>query len=330
MPASVALVCRLHLWHALDGVLPTPIDLPVQLERQGGRSIAFRARQVNGSEVVIKLTGERNSYPVERWVYQEYVRAGVPAPQILYYSASLPGIGLPCLVMTMIDGVQLFTTDPQHTGLYREVGELLWKMHSVPLLAPYFGLGAFLPSASRKHYASWYEFLIAHHAHLDSGEYLQQQGLWPDGAENLTVLDAKIATHRFQYVLNHGDFGPDHLLVFAGQVAGVIDPGDAFAGPPEYDLAYMALYIAGCEMQQILSHYRGEFNIEMIHVYATVIALHKAARAHRAGNLARASSFAVIAHNAYMHLQNFDNHKSSADQLLELSSRCYAEARKIS
>lgn len=331
IPASVpvALVCGQRLWQALAGVLPTPIGLPVPLERQGGRSIAFRARQANDGEVVIKLTGGRNSYPVERWVYQEYARAGVPIPHIFYYSASLPGIGYPCLVMTMIDGVQPFTADAQHAGLYSEVGELLGKMHAVPLLAPRFGLGAFLPSVAAKQYASWFEFVIAHHAHPDSGEYLRRHGLWPDGADDLTLLGAKIAAHRFRCVLNHGDFGPDHLLVSAGRVAGIIDPGEAFAGPPEYDLAHMALYISGRQLRQALSHYRGGPDLEMVHVYATVIALHKAARAHRAGNSSRAGGFAVIARNAYLCLQKPDAPTPGADLPFGLLSRHHAEFEKI-
>ena len=91
------LVCAQSLRQALIDVLPTPIGLPVALERQGRRSIAFRAHQVDGVEVVIKLTRGRNSYPAEQWVHHEYARAQVPVPQIVYYSASLPGIGCPCL-----------------------------------------------------------------------------------------------------------------------------------------------------------------------------------------------------------------------------------------
>ncbi|WP_420919353.1 phosphotransferase [Vibrio metschnikovii] len=37
--------------------------------------------------------------------------------------------------------------------------------------------------------------------------------------------------HRFSAVLNHGDFGPDHIFIEDGHISGVIDPGDAFAGP---------------------------------------------------------------------------------------------------
>ena len=287
-------MCARFLRKALIEVLPTRIGLPVALERQGHRSIAFRAHQVDGVKVVIKLTRGRNSYPEEQWVYHEYARAQVPVPRVLYYSASLPGIGCPCLVMTMIDGVPLFDADTPNIGLYGEVGEMLGKMHTVALPAARFGLGAFLPSAT-EWYHSWPAFVTAQHAHPTSGEYLRRHGLWPDCAEDLTLLSAKNSAHHFRCVLNHGDFGPDHILVRAGQIAGVIDPGECFAGPPEYDLAHIALYISECQLRQVLNHYPGQLDLEMVHVYAAVIALHKAGRAHRESNAVRANSFAVIA-----------------------------------
>ena len=288
------LACVRILRQALIDVLPIPIGLPVALEQQGHRSIAFRARQVDGVEVVIKLTKGRNSYPAEQWVYHEYARAQVPVPQIVYYSASLPGIGCPCLVMTMIDGVPLFDAVGPNIGLYGEVGELLGKMHTVDLPVARFGLGGFLPSATEWHH-SWSAFMTALHAHPASGEYLRRHGLWPDSTGDLDLLSAKISAHHFRCLLNHGDFGPDHILVRAEKIAGIIDPGECFAGPPEYDLAHIALYISECQMQLVLDRYPSQLDLEMIHVYATIIALHKAERPHRASNTTRANSFTAIA-----------------------------------
>jgi aminoglycoside phosphotransferase (APT) family kinase protein len=291
--------------------------------------MAFRARQSDGKEIVIKLTRGRNSYPVERWVYHEYARVGVPAPQALYYSARLQGIGYPCLVMTMIDGVPPFTVEAQRAGLYDDVGELLGKMHAVPVPAPRFGLGAFLPSAEAKRYADWPEFVTAHHAHPASGEYLRQNGLWSDEAGDLAQLCVMIAAHQFRCVLNHGDFGPDHLIVRAGRITGVIDPGEAFVGPPEYDLAHMALYISERQLRQALSHYHGYLDLEMVYAYAAVIALHKAARAHRAGNATRADGFAVIARNTFLRLKSPDATFPGSDLPLGLTSGHHADHEKF-
>lgn len=317
------------LWKALTAVLSTPISLPVPLERQGSRSQVFRARQAVGVEIVIKLTWGRNSYPVEQWVYHEYACAGVPVPQILYYSPSLPSMGCHCLVMTMIDGVPLFTADANHAGLYGGAGGLLGKMHSVLLPVQRFGLGAFLASGQENRYGDWSEFVTSHHLYPASGNYLRRNGLWPDDAGDLAVLGAKIAAHRFRCLLNHGDFGPDHLLVCAGRIAGVIDPGEAFAGPPEYDLAHVLLYISESQLRQVLSHYPGEPNLEMIRVYATVIALHKAARAHQAGNLARAKEFAVLAQNAYLFLEMQDALDLGAKLPFDLPPGFHTDFKKI-
>lgn len=290
--------------------------------------MAFRARQVDGVEIVIKLTTGRNSYPVEQWVYGEYARVGVPAPQVLYYCASLPSMGCPCLVMTMIDGVPHFATQDQDFGIFDKAGDVLGKMHKVPVQEQRFGLGAFLPSAEAEQYSDWTAFVTGLHAHPASGLYLRRLGLWPEGAGDFGLLGAKIAAHRFRCVINHGDFGPDHLLVRAGRIAGVIDPGEAFVGPAEYDLAHFALYILGHQMEQVLGHYPGEPDLEMIHVYAAVIALHKAARAHRAGNAARASRFALMARNAYRRLEQVNAFTLGAKLPVGLSPGGYAELEK--
>jgi aminoglycoside phosphotransferase (APT) family kinase protein len=290
--------------------------------------MAFRARQVDGVEVVIKLTKGRNSYPVEQWAYAEYARVGVPSPQVLYYCESLPSMGYSCLVMTMIDGVPSFTAEEQYAGLFGEAGDLLGKIHAVAVPNQRFGLGAFLLSTPTKQFTSWLQFVTAQHEHPSSGQYLRCHGLWPDCAGDLGLLGGKIAAHSFLCVVNHGDFGPDHLLVRAGRIAGVIDPGEAFVGPPEYDLAHIAIYISGYQLGQLLSQYPGDLDLEMVHVYSATIALHKAARAHQAGNVARARVFAQIAQNAYRCFEQLKASAFSAELPMSSSSGCYVELEK--
>lgn len=293
------------LQHILATELLTPISIPKLLKLQGRRSRVFSASQtVFGVEVIIKLTFKRDSYPVERWIHHQYISVGVPAPQVLYYSPCLPDIGCSCLVMTKIDGIPLFKASTDHIELYREAGYLLGKMHSVPLPAERFGLGAFLSSVQSSEYIDWNTFVTSYHEHPVSGEYLRQNGLWPEErAGDFFLLSSKIAAHHFDCVINHGDFGPDHLLVDKQEIAGIIDPGEAFAGPPEYDLAYMSLYISVSHLQQLLRCYSRKTDFEMMYVYATVIALHKAARALRAGNWIRAQKFAAFAGAAYLRLK---------------------------
>lgn len=291
-------MCPQLLRQVLNEVLSTPIDLPVALERQGRKSTAFRAVQTDGVVVIIKLTKGRNSYPTEAWVHEKYAHAQIPAPQVLYYSEHLPGIGSPCLVMTMIEGMPLFEAADSDSTLYGKVGALLGKMHMVELPTARFGLGAFLPSAAEWSF-SWSTFITVQHAYPQSGEYLQRHGLWPHCSGDFSLLGTRISAHRVHCVLSHGDFGPDHILVDSAGISGVIDPGECFAGPAEYDLAHLALYISENQFQQVLNGYPGRPDMDMVHVYAALIALHKAERALRAGDTAKANNFTAKACRHY-------------------------------
>lgn len=82
-------------------------------------------------------------------------------------------------------------------------------------------------------------------------------------------------------------------------------------------------------MRQVLSHYAGEQNLKMIHVYATVIALHKAARTHQAGNLTRAKDFAVLARNAYLCLEKSDAPALGAELSFDFPSEFHTNFKKI-
>ncbi len=62
---------------------------------------------------------------------------------------------------------------------------------------------------------------------------------------------------RFAPCLRHGDIGPEHVLVTdTGDLAGVIDWGDAEVGDPVFDLAWM-LHAMPAEGERVLGAYGG-------------------------------------------------------------------------
>ncbi len=62
---------------------------------------------------------------------------------------------------------------------------------------------------------------------------------------------------RFASCLTHGDIGPEHVLVTAaGDLAGVIDWGDAAVGDPVIDLAWV-LFAMPDEGERVLGAYGG-------------------------------------------------------------------------
>ncbi|HQV21973.1 MAG TPA: DUF45 domain-containing protein [Agitococcus sp.] len=93
-----------------------------------------------------------------------------------------------------------------------------------------------------------------------------------------------IINHHFIKVLNHGDLGPDHIFLEKNKIVGVIDPGNSFAGPAEYDLAYFAVYVNEYQFKYALDEYDEVLNIKYIYIYMIVISVNKAAKAQKIFN----------------------------------------------
>ena len=279
--------------------MPARITLPCIVERQGGRSITFQTTMAQ-TPLIVKLTTERNSYPIEAWVYRALGQAGLPVPRVAYYNAKLPRLALPCLVMSKLAGQPIFLCDrePLASQLYEDVGAMLGRIHAVALPRRRFGLGAFMPNRVNAK-ATWTGFIETHHTHPAAGRYLRAHDLLPPVAVAVFEgLSERVAAHAFGAVLNHGDFGPDHILVHEGRISGIIDAGEAFVGPAEYDLAYLACYITDQQFEAVLHAYPKAPDVPMIYVYMFLIALHKAARAHRIKQLVRARHFVDLACHA--------------------------------
>lgn len=275
------------------------MSLPRLIEQQGGRSIAFQACQAGARHVVIKLATRRNSFPVEAWMYRALRQGGVPAPEVRAFLARLPGLGLPCLVTSMVEGKPLFAHElsaEEERSMYSELGELLRRIHAVSLPRVRFGLGAFLPGNNGTGHQSWSAFIGSYHAHPRAGYYLLARGLLAGiTSADIIALGEVLTAHRIQAVLNHGDFGPDHILVHEGRIAGIIDPGEAFAGPAEYDLGYLACYVSARQFELVQYGYGRQVDQDKVDLYTTIIALHKAARAAHDGHNERVWRFASIA-----------------------------------
>ena len=121
-----------------------------------------------------------------------------------------------------------------------------------------------------------------------------------------------IINHRFSKVLNHGDLGPDHIFLENNNVVGVIDPGNSFAGPAEYDLAYFAVYVNEYQFKYALDEYDEVLNIEYIYIYMIIISVHKAAEAQKIFNYEKAEYFIVVINNIVRKIST----------LLEIKKQC--------
>lgn len=95
---------------------------------------------------------------------------------------------------------------------------------------------------------------------------------------------------------------PTTSLARDARTVGIIDPGQAFAGPAEYDRAHLACCLSGWQFAHVLRGYGGQVDRDKILLYQTVIAMHKAARADCAAQGERTRHFSAMARMALSHL----------------------------
>lgn len=137
----------------------------------------------------------------------------------------------PCLVYRRIDGRPV--ADPETPGIWPErLGRFLYDLHLVP--PEFAGLRASGPAALREHYRE----------ELATFERRVIPLLEPDEGEAARRMFAAFLdddrTFRFATGVVHRDLGPDHILLTdEGDLAGVIDWGDADVGDPAIDFAWL-------------------------------------------------------------------------------------------
>lgn len=280
------------------------IDAPSLVKRQGTASMVYYSRLWEGlssTEIIIKISNLYDSYPTEAEVYREIAQHGVPVPHVLFYCSRLHGVEMPCLIISKIEGIPLdeaVISPGLERQVYENVGRIFRAIHQVGPASSVKGYGLLASSPSNRT-KDWSRFILEYHDYFSARECLSRAGLiGADLVRSLASIENRIDAHVFKDVLNHGDLGPDHLLLADGEIIGVIDPGCALIGPAEYDLAYFGLYATRQQMLSVLEGYGGSPDIEQIHAYMAVIALHKAVRAHRIGNPERTGRFVRLARNA--------------------------------
>jgi aminoglycoside phosphotransferase (APT) family kinase protein len=155
---------------------------------------------------------------------QGEVSGAVPAPAFVAEDAA-------CLVYRKIDGTPV--AEPPQGGIWPErLGRFLYDLHLVP--PEFAGLRASGPAAWRESYRE----------ELDGFRRRVFPSLDPREREAAgAVFDAFLEddrNFRFATGVVHRDLGPEHILVTAdGDLAGVIDWGDAGLGDPAIDFAWL-------------------------------------------------------------------------------------------
>jgi aminoglycoside phosphotransferase (APT) family kinase protein len=273
------------LKECLEKIFKKTLAMPVPVADMGKFSQAYNSK-LEDEDIVINTTRGRNSYPAEIWVYEKLSYLGVPVPSVMFYCESLPLLSIPCLVISRIAGETLASIKLRkqyEKDVYGMAGKILGKIHSIRLTGTPYGYGAFATDFSER-FDCWEDFLFRLRDIPRTIQRLADDVIDIRYTDYLNRVAEDVVAHRFESVLIHGDLGPDHLFILKGKIVGVIDPGNSFAGPPEYDLAYFGVYVNPIHLRYALDQYVGHYEMDKVNHYMCIISAHKAIRAHEVGD----------------------------------------------
>lgn len=232
--------------HRLEQAWQQEVAVGDVLVQMPSRSV-FRTLAPDGSPVVVKADIWPQRAAAERSVTAAAHAAGLPVPAIAYAAGGDPAL----LVLQYVPGPELSSGAPRSAWAdagrtLRRVHDLADPGHLLPIVDRDRDRGADrgLTGGARRLRRPLREFLpwlAARDTALAAGRGLLTAGQ----AARLSQLLGGIfgaAAEPDRYLVLHGDAQPDHFLLSpAGDVAALIDFGDACTGDPAFDLAVLTL-----------------------------------------------------------------------------------------
>ena len=200
---------------------------------------AVYAVDADGWRFVVKASRLHDALRAEAWACARGADAGCAAPAILGCGRLAPDDSMSAFIMCRVDGWPIVAGHPA----LPEVGVVLRRLHDVKL--PGFG---WLAEASwdergdfSLRHSSWLGFLkgICGDARSLMDSYVIAAPVTEAAAAAIDAHAAALAAVKVGS-LCHGDLKAAHILVNTGQLAGVIDWGDAVGGDPLWDIARFA------------------------------------------------------------------------------------------
>lgn len=209
--------------------------------------VVFVTIDPNGTSVVVKADRDARRLAREAWALRAAGQSACPVPTVRDVIDSDAAV----LVMDHIDGQTLWDSPD---SAWSTVGRQLRRLHHdviAPPNLPYFGGGP-----------SWWPSLIA----------LADRELRKPAARALvppTILDevhqsvvqAAEGAAEIGVAFIHGDCTPYHWILQAGEVAGLIDFGEAGLGDPAWDHVVLTRWDPG-ELPRVLAGYGADAAFE--------------------------------------------------------------------
>jgi aminoglycoside phosphotransferase (APT) family kinase protein len=210
----------------------------------GGGARSFRIDRTDGAPLVLKAFKDAFPYATGKEVYAAQLLRNLDVPMTRFLASDESRTRLPFryTIANYLPGrqVMIFKDEPDVADLYRQMGTMLRKLHSVPVPGGYgaFGeQGVVDPSATNSEYLNRrFAYSIGRFRHFGGGEALAQR------LEAIFAAHADVIAESRGAVFAHDDFQPHNLLGerdAAGrlQLTGLLDYGNARASDAVCDLA---------------------------------------------------------------------------------------------
>ncbi len=209
----------------------------------GGGARSYRIDRVEGPPVVLKVFNDALPYATGKETYASRLLRGLDVPMTRFLAADETRSRLPFryTIANYLPGRQVITfrNEPDVADLYRQMGEMLRKLHTVPVP----GYGAFDtdglndPVPTNTQYLNKrFTYGIGRFRHFGGGEALAQK------LEAIYAASADIIAESRGAVFAHDDFQPHNVLAERDadgrlQITGLLDFGNARASDAVDDLA---------------------------------------------------------------------------------------------
>jgi aminoglycoside phosphotransferase (APT) family kinase protein len=210
----------------------------------GGGARSFRIDRVDGPPVVLKAFNDAVPYATGKETYASQLLRDLDVPMTRFLASDETRTRMPFryTIANYLPGRQVMTfKDEADVGdLYRQMGTMLRKLHSVPVPGGYgaFGeQGVVDPSATNSEYLDRrFAYSMSRFRYFGGGEALAQR------LEAIFAAHADVIAESSGAVFAHDDFQPHNVLGERDadgrlQLTGLLDFGNARASDPVCDLA---------------------------------------------------------------------------------------------
>jgi len=209
----------------------------------GGHARSFRVDRVDGPPVVLKVFNDAVPYAAGKETYASQLLRDLDVPVTRFLASDETRTRVPFryTIANYLHGRQVMTFKdaPDVADLYRQMGEMLRKLHTVPVP----GYGAFDTDGLHDPVPTNTEYLarrfthgIGRFRHFGGGEALAQK------LEAIFADHVGVIAESRGAVFAHDDFQPHNVLAERGadgrlHLTGLLDFGNARASDPVCDLA---------------------------------------------------------------------------------------------